>query len=291
MDEGSQINNGIYSIWDTGSSDIFLSILWYETFVEQLYGVMGIDYEVQDGTARAACATNYPDLWFMHNGYWQQIKPQDYVREESASVCALKIRPIDAPFNIMGMPAYIGYYIQHNWESGYMTFAPHTDSSNSVLVEATSYPVKEFRVKYQSENTPNGDVWAFAISFFIALVATAFYGYVVYAVWSEGATFTSDAEAVGYAAAGFVAIFIGFFILRWLLMLFLMPGNVIQEIPDDEEAIRQVKATHMGVLGFLSYFFYKLCGKKNQMQKKTAEKETKKAEETAEIDELINTIE
>ena len=74
MDEGSQINNGIYSIWDTGSSDIFLSTLWYESFVEQLYGVMGIEYEIQDGVSKAACATNYPDIWFLHNGYWQQVK-------------------------------------------------------------------------------------------------------------------------------------------------------------------------------------------------------------------------
>jgi hypothetical protein len=191
----------------------------------------------------------------------------------------------------MGMPAYIGYYIQHNWESGYMTFAPHTDSSNSALVASSTFPTKELRVKYQSENTPNGDVWAFAVAFFIALVSVAFWGYVTYVLWSEGATFNSDAEAVGIAAGGLVAIFIGFFILRWLLMLVLMPGNVIQEIPTEEEAVKKVNATHMSVLGFLSYFFYKLCGLKSRVQKKTAEKKTSQAEETADIDELINTIE
>ena len=111
IDQGSQINGGIYTIWDTGASDIHLSILWYESFVEQLYGVMGIEYEIQDGISRAACATNYPDLYFMHNGYWMQVRPDDYIREESANICALKIKPIDAPFNVMGIPAYIGYYI------------------------------------------------------------------------------------------------------------------------------------------------------------------------------------
>ena len=191
----------------------------------------------------------------------------------------------------MGMPAYIGYYIQHNWESGYMTFAPHGDSSNSVLVEATSYPTKELRVKYQSENTPNGDVWSFAISFFIALVSVAFWGYAMYVLWAEGATFTSTAEAVGIAAGGFFAIFIGFFVLNWFLKLFLWPGDVIQEVPTEDEAVKKVNATHMSVLGFLSYFFYKLCGLKSRVQKKTAEKKTSQAEETAEIDELINTIE
>jgi len=47
----------------------------------------------------------------------------------------------------------------------------------------------------------------------------------------------------------------------------------------------------MSILGFVSYFFYKLCGKKSQMKNKTVKKETSKTEETAEIDELINTIE
>ena len=145
------------------------------------------------------------------------------------------------------------------------------------------------RIKYESENTKNGDVIAFAIAFFIALLAVGFWGYAVYYAWSTNdGTFTSDSEAIGWAAGGFFAIFICFFILRWLLMLWLWPGNVIQPVPSDGEAIRKVNATSMSALGFLSYFFYKLCGKKNQMKQKTAKKE---AVETAEIDELINTIE
>jgi len=43
----------------------------------------------------------------------------------------------------------------------------------------------------------------------------------------------------------------------------------------------------MGVLAFFSYMFYKLCGKKQEKQNA----KTEKAEETAEIDELINAIE
>ena len=291
MDEGTQIEDGIYSIFDTGAPDIYLSILWYESFVEQLYAEMSIDYDIQDGTAKAACATNYPDLYFMLNGYWLQVKPKDYIREESATICSLKIKPIDAPFNIMGMPAYIGYYIQHNWEQGYMGFAPHTDSSNSPLTEASTLPTQELKVKYATQNTPNGDVWAFAISFFICLCAVGFYGYAIYYTWSMGETFTSDAEAVGYAAGGFFVIFISFFILQWFLLLFLMPGNNVVDVPSNDEAIRQVNATHMGLIGFLSYFFYKLCGKKKEMQQKQAASTAPESTSAADIDELINTIE
>lgn len=71
-----------------------------------------------------------------------------------------------------------------------------------------------------------------------------------------------------------------------------MPGNNVWPVPDEEEAITNVKATRITALGFISIFFYKLCGKKRELQQKrsaaTAEKETASVEE---IDELINTIE
>ena len=40
----------------------------------------------------------------------------------------MKIKSIDAGFNIFGMPIYIGYYVTHAWEKSYMSFAPHGDS-------------------------------------------------------------------------------------------------------------------------------------------------------------------
>ena len=60
----------------------------------------------------------------------------------------------------MGTPAYIGYYIQHNWESGYMSFAPHSDSDNAAL-KAGSVPTKKLDIKYSSKNWDNGEAWAF----------------------------------------------------------------------------------------------------------------------------------
>jgi len=58
-------------------------------------------------------------------------------------------------------------------------------------------------------------------------------------------------------------------------------------VPSAEDAVKRVNATNMGVLAFFSYMFYKLCGKKQEKQNA----KTEKAEETAEIDELINAIE
>ena len=286
---GSEINGGLYTIWDTAASDIYLSVLWYESYVEKLFGSMGVDYSIEDGVTKASCGANYPDIYFLHNGYWQQIKPVDYVREEAGDVCSLRIKPIDAPFNIMGMPAYIGYYIQHNWGAGVMKFAPHSDNGNVAFEPATSFPTQLLLVNNISENFPNGDVIAFAIAFFLCLGLVGAYGYYVYTAWAaDDGTYSSDAEAVYYAAGGFVAIFISFFIIRWFLMLYLWPGDEPYPVPSDGDAIKRVKATHMGALGLFSFLLFKLCGKKNQTKQKTAKKE---AVETAEIDELINTIE
>ena len=118
MEEGAERNGGIYTIFDTGASDIYLSVLWFEAFVEQLYAATGITYEINGGTASSACEANFPDLYFLLDKYWMQVRPVDYLREDgsSSNICELKIKPIEAGFNILGMPAHIGYYISHYWE-------------------------------------------------------------------------------------------------------------------------------------------------------------------------------
>ena len=174
-----------------------------------------------------------------------------------------------------------------------MSIAPHTDSQNVGLKAATSYPVKELGIKYATTNTPYGEEIAFFISFFLALSAVGIWGYGIYFTWQEGNVFTSDAEAVGYAAAGFVAIFISFFVVRFILLLILMPGNNIQPVPDEQDSIASVKATRITALGFISIFFYKLFGKKRELQQKRSAAPAQKKTTTSveEIDELINTIE
>ena len=141
MEDGTKIQNGIYSIFDTGSSNIMLSVLWYESFVEKLFWSMGdTEYSIQDGVATATCAADYPDLYFLLNRNWLQVRKEDYLTEEGSNLCSLNIRPIEAPFNILGMPAYIGYYISHDWEKGTMSFAPHGDSRNVALQFASKLP-------------------------------------------------------------------------------------------------------------------------------------------------------
>jgi len=70
-------------------------------------------------------------------------------------------------------------------------------------------------------------------------------------------------EIAAWAAGGIVCAGIFFFIAYWLLnTLIFSPGNVIWPVTPEDEAITKINASHVTVLGFLSLFFYKLCGKK-----------------------------
>ena len=76
------------------------------------------------------------------------MRPEDYVKLQGET-CSLRIKSIDAGFNVLGMPAYIGYYIQHNWAENKMYFAPHSDSKNEALKKATipKQELKELPIK------------------------------------------------------------------------------------------------------------------------------------------------
>lgn len=71
----------------------------------------------------------------MFGQHWIQIAASDYVvdlsiAQDGTALCKIRIKQVDLPFNIMGMPAFLGYYVTHSWEMGQasMTFAPHQDS-------------------------------------------------------------------------------------------------------------------------------------------------------------------
>ena len=52
---------------------------------------------------------------------------------QDRSLCTLKIRGINAPFNIMGLPAFEGYYVTHAMgaDGDSMSFVPHKDSDRA----------------------------------------------------------------------------------------------------------------------------------------------------------------
>ena len=153
-----------------------------------------------DGRAVASCSASYPDIHFMIDGYWLQVQPEDYLRELNANdgACELKIKPIDAPFNVMGMPAFIGYYVTHSWgadQAAYMAWSPHPDSTK-VPLQPGAVPTQEFRITYASEDVENGRFWAITIaSIFCLLALVAWYYVIQFLRDSEDGPITSDAQA------------------------------------------------------------------------------------------------
>lgn len=85
-----------------------------------------------------------------------------------------------------------------------------------------------------------------------------------------------------------MAILVGFFIVRWLLLKILWPGNEVYVVPSADETVAKVRASHLTILGLISFLLLKLCGKKKEAK---TEQSSEEAPSREEIDELINNIE
>ena len=81
----------------------------------------------------------------------------------------------------MGMPAYLGYYITHSWESSgsYLSIAPHKDSVKPAL-ELATLPDKAIEVVMARENVENGEAIANMMSLLVLLLAVIIWTYSMY---------------------------------------------------------------------------------------------------------------
>ena len=186
-------------------------------------------------------------------GKYLQVRPEDYVKDVSAaqdkSLCKVHIRPLDAPFNILGLPIYMDYYVTHGNDT--MTFAPHQLSLKS-KIESAPIPVKMLAPSLEFENTANGDTWAFVISFFLTLCGIGLVGvfvgieYTNYQAGTQTITYV-----VGIALAGIVVVVLGFFVIQWILLAILMPGNRGYDVEDPDTAIAKVYNSRLGLVGMV----------------------------------------
>ena len=103
-------------------------MLWFESFIQQLFASAGgPSYVIEEGTVKFSCKAKMPDLYFMIQGYWMKVPARDLIKT-GGSLCSLRIRPIDAPFNIMGLPAYKDYYINHDQLWNTMSILPYDET-------------------------------------------------------------------------------------------------------------------------------------------------------------------
>ena len=74
---------GVYTIFDTGEPNILISRYWFDALVIKLYQSAGTVYEKKDGILYSTCKVSFPNLYFLINGYWLMIPPQDYMSDAS----------------------------------------------------------------------------------------------------------------------------------------------------------------------------------------------------------------
>ena len=80
----------------------------------------------------------------------------------------------------MGLPAFEGYYITHDWEEGSMSFVPHKDSDRSELKARLGDIKNEFKVKMESENAEDAEVTSIIVAAILSLFCLAITGLIVY---------------------------------------------------------------------------------------------------------------
>lgn len=108
----------VYTIFDTASNEVRISSLWYQSFLDVLVEKNGdMEFEMSGGDVMTECRTDFPDISLDVDSSLIKINSEDYLQDVSdaqdGSLCKMLIKPINAPFNVVGIPAYLDYYVRH----------------------------------------------------------------------------------------------------------------------------------------------------------------------------------
>lgn len=219
------------------------------------------------------------------------MNADDYVQDVSSSgdrsKCQIRIKSLNGPFNILGAPAFLEYYVTHDWEQGTISWYPHSASTKTDLTPIPA-PTKFFTTPLETENLEKGELWTFVVAIVITLALLAGFGLVCYYVFHL--QMNLELWIVILIGVGGAGVIIGlYFLWYWLFSMVFLPGNTYITVKDSEDALN-VKSGHMGLLALLSYFIYKVCGACSGNDEAKKEKKVESLSEI-DIDELVNSIE
>ena len=169
LDSYDTVSSGsVYSIFDTGSSAIIFPRAYFARFLVELYSGMGGDeYELASGYVMSKCYPDFPTLYFMFDGRWVSVDPEEYVVDisdpQDGSICVLLLSEGDQAFFVMGLPLYMNYYTIHDDTQSRIGFVPHQSSAKDLL-QSDQQPTRVF----ESSNPEPGK--SSALSWIIAVV-------------------------------------------------------------------------------------------------------------------------
>ena len=134
------VDNAMYTIIDTGSSALIVSNYFFKDLIKLIFDKVGDDeYVFKGGYVYTRCYDNFPPIYFMFDGYWIEVLPEEYVwdssRAQDRSQCALLISSTEGPLNIFGMPLFHQYYTIHDTENGRIGYVPTNISPKGPLEE------------------------------------------------------------------------------------------------------------------------------------------------------------
>ena len=132
--EGTVFNEDgdFYSIIDTGSTALVISVLYFESLIEKMFEYAKVtDWQYDQGIVITKCRYKLPPIFFYIDGKWIETRPEDYLYDFAGNgvSCMLFITPASTGMNILGMPLHVDYYTVHDPSTGKVSWAPHKDSA------------------------------------------------------------------------------------------------------------------------------------------------------------------
>jgi len=177
----------------------------------------------------------------------------------------MKVRPIDAPFNIMGLPIYLDYYVVHNFETNSMSFSLHSDSKKPAPTMMLEPPSKVLGVT--STNTEGGSTfWDFFKNTLLPILVVIILVVVIYilSLGEKGQTLYKSATiTLG------IVFFIVLCMILWNVYLDSVyePEIILEEVEEAPAAAAKVyDSGNLTVAGLISFFVYKFLYKRNNEQ-------------------------
>ena len=112
---------------------------YFESFITKIFEYAGVDdYEFNQfyGAVFTSCQYELPSIWVQVDGKWLEARSSDYlVPGPIFDSCMVSILPSDMPLQVVGMPWFVDYYSVHDPVESKISWAPHTKSSKSDLIE------------------------------------------------------------------------------------------------------------------------------------------------------------
>jgi len=136
LPEATFSGNALYSIIDTGSTALVISVVWYESLIRNLFEEAKIDdWRYEQGVVLTKCTYKLPSVWFQIDLKWVEARAEDYMYDyqDNGVDCLLFIMPANMAMNILGMPVHVDYYTIHDPVTGTVNWAPHNNSPKDTI--------------------------------------------------------------------------------------------------------------------------------------------------------------